>query len=727
VRASNRNGGEVFLLPGILLFLIIIPAMGADSLHMRFVGNWPYGYLITIPRKVDQTRQLLFCGVGGGVYILDISSPSRPHMISEIRTSGEIRDLTYDDNRKLLLLANHFRGLEIWDLSDPMSPHMISNLTDVDTSWSIDISDSYAYLATNYGLEIVDVFDPFHPTIAGRFPFPDWDQYVAVVGSLAFLATPDSGLRIINISDPHRPYEIGHFDSPGHPASLAVDGNFCYLADADEGLAILDITDPTKPVLLSQWKPDPTISSSILYVVVDHEFVYLVAIWDGLFVVDVSDPINPRGIAHLPLGDEQVTELIQYGNFLFLNDYSTGLWVIDVSDPSDPRAAYNYEMPDQVVHLAKRNDYLFAPDYLRGVIRIFDISNPSWPIAVGELPTLFGCLSGTAIDKSYLYLCGLSGDPFVLSFDLTDPINPILIDSCKLTTPGRSKIKIKGDLAYIGGNGGINIIDISDPGQLKFISSCSLPGWVYGLDVYGDYLYSANNTIVENFGLRIVDISDPFHPKEISHYITPDRAFGVAYHQGYVYVADGVSGLRVIDVSDPMEPFEVGSLTLPDAAFDITLDYPYAYIADFEGGVRVIDVSNPYQPQECAYYQNVAGATMHVAVYDRYVYISALFCGIQICENLLIGIERDENERKSGRGLRQNVVRNSIQVVLPKSAEYLTIDIFNSLGQKIRHLTHSSPTGILEISVCDLPSGLYFIKISSSKGKILLEKFIVLR
>ncbi|RKZ20949.1 hypothetical protein DRQ18_05300, partial [bacterium] len=46
---------------------------GFDSLNVTFVGNWPFGpsYAVT----VDTTRNLIFLGSGGGVYVLDGDNP----------------------------------------------------------------------------------------------------------------------------------------------------------------------------------------------------------------------------------------------------------------------------------------------------------------------------------------------------------------------------------------------------------------------------------------------------------------------------------------------------------------------------------------------------------------------------------------------------------------------------------------------------------------------------
>ena len=48
----------------------------ADSLNVRFVGNWPFGACWGV--ELDSTREIGFLGSGGGVYIIDVSNPEDP-------------------------------------------------------------------------------------------------------------------------------------------------------------------------------------------------------------------------------------------------------------------------------------------------------------------------------------------------------------------------------------------------------------------------------------------------------------------------------------------------------------------------------------------------------------------------------------------------------------------------------------------------------------------------
>ena len=73
---------------------------------------------------------------------------------------------------------------------------------------------------------------------------------------------------------------------------------------------------------------------------------------------------------------------------------------------------------------------------------------------------------------------------------------------------------------------------------------------MYDVAVSGNYAYVAGG----DGGLRIIDISNPAAPTEAGFYDTPGDARGVAVAGNYAYVADGKGGLRMIDISNPAAP-----------------------------------------------------------------------------------------------------------------------------------------------------------------------------
>ena len=126
---------------------------GFDSLYVKFVGNWPFGPSFAV--SFDAEGNLVSCGSGGGVYILNISNPLNPQKISEIRSRGVVRGLFYDSGNKRLYIAGGQGGLEIWDITNPSNPVKLGYYFTPGYPYGVYVSGSYAYVVDyNAGLQI---------------------------------------------------------------------------------------------------------------------------------------------------------------------------------------------------------------------------------------------------------------------------------------------------------------------------------------------------------------------------------------------------------------------------------------------------------------------------------------------------------------------------------------------------------------------------------------------
>ncbi len=142
---------------------------GFDSLNVRFVGNWPFGPSYVV--SYDSSRNLVFAGSGGGVYILDVSDPSNPVKLSEkIHTWGIAYSLFYEYNTGRLYIADGTRGLEIWDVSNSSSPQKLGNYWTPGYAYGVYVSGNCAYVADWWtGFRIIDVSDPSSPSEMGFY------------------------------------------------------------------------------------------------------------------------------------------------------------------------------------------------------------------------------------------------------------------------------------------------------------------------------------------------------------------------------------------------------------------------------------------------------------------------------------------------------------------------------------------------------------------------------
>jgi len=136
--------------------------MWFDSLNVRFVGNWPFGtpYAVTL----DTARNFVFCGSGGGVFILDITDPGSPVRVSEkIRTRGRlVRGLFYESSTQRLYIADGYMWKnDIWDVSNPSNPYEVGYYETSDNAAGVAVSGTYVYVADAFnGLQIYEFLPP---------------------------------------------------------------------------------------------------------------------------------------------------------------------------------------------------------------------------------------------------------------------------------------------------------------------------------------------------------------------------------------------------------------------------------------------------------------------------------------------------------------------------------------------------------------------------------------
>ena len=244
---TSLKGGPVRAIDGYLPQDRGIVDSGYDSLNVRFVGNWPFGPSYAV--AVDEERELVYLGSGGGVYILDVSDPGSPVKVSALKTRGIVADFFYDSLAKILYIADLGGGLRVIDVSDPSNPQEVGYCDTPSWANGVYVVGGYAYVVDYDGLRIIDVSDPSDPQEVGYCDTPGWANGVYVVGGYAYVADYD-GLRIIDVSDPSDPQEVGYCNTPswaGWANGVYVVDGYAYVADEGGGLRVIDVSDPSDP------------------------------------------------------------------------------------------------------------------------------------------------------------------------------------------------------------------------------------------------------------------------------------------------------------------------------------------------------------------------------------------------------------------------------------------------------------------------------------------------
>lgn len=202
---------------------------------------------------------------------------------------------------------------------------------------------------------------------------------VLVVGDIAYVMGDNDGLLLFDISDVSNPEYLSMEDtglSSSYTATLAYEDDVIYYP-AQDSLDIINVTDSDNPQLITSLE-----FSSIYDVVVQEGVAFVGAQSDGLVILNVSDPTTPTSIAnYTDIGAKTVSSVYVVGNYAFLS-LGTSYHIVNVTDIQYPTQVSNIDYVGSGVA-----SFVVHDDYLVSQVGIFDVSNVSEPVRIGDFHT----------------------------------------------------------------------------------------------------------------------------------------------------------------------------------------------------------------------------------------------------------------------------------------------------------------------------------------------------
>ncbi len=570
-----------------MLYLGIL--ISADSLNVTYLGGWSFG-----PRalavELDRSRNLLFSGAEGEIFIWDISDPSNPVKLSEFATFGIVNEMSYDSATQKLFVADYNGGLEIWDVSDPAGPYMVGrSYNEQYYPYGVFVRGNYAYVADG-DFSIVDISDPSHPREISRIETTGRTEDVCVIGNYAYLA--GGFVKIVDISDPYNPVLV---DELYIPASKRMEIKDTLLFVSNGWIYVVNVSDPLHPVVLHTFSsPQPVnalyIVENYIYAATDSGFIvidastidsmYVVGSHDlpvrgtdivgtveqvfvttgelyavhtsGVYAFDISQPAFPVELWHYTTSDLFRSMSIS-GNYAYLAAGTTGVYVLDVSNPSSVYQITVYNTPNHAWDVCTEDNYAYVADHNN--LLIIDISDPSNPQQTASISTGDFCFY-VAVKHDTL----LVGGEVIWVIDATNPYGPFIVSQGR----GVSSIEgvgIQDHYGYAFGlYGTVGVYDLSSiPHDTTFfwpISQCDIGGSIVSGSVSDSIAVAVAHARPEG---SIVLLSDPTNIHEISSFTPPLQYPGIydinyaAIQGDKVFIATD-EGIYIYDISDPTNP-----------------------------------------------------------------------------------------------------------------------------------------------------------------------------
>lgn len=286
----------------------------------------------------------------------------------------------------------------------------------------------------------------------------------------------------------------------------------------------------------------------------------------------------------------ETSDVWALGNTAYVGGFGVGTTVkiVDISDPSNPTVVSELPFPSsspQDVKAARIHTRHFHGDMLLvgeegpdGGFSLFDVSDPTTPVPLGGIRIPF-------VHNSYLYQKGnrafvLLAIPFAEVFSGPDPFNPVISDFAIAEITDPANPVIISDWGA-GGDGGFPFGFDGFPGPCDVCRGDAFAA-VFNHDVWANQQGTIAYLSYWDLGLILLDISDPANPTFIGRGIEPPTLGndeGNAHNAvpalggNLVLVGDEDFGpqpwgfLRVFDTGETANPIQIGAFAT-DAALN---------------------------------------------------------------------------------------------------------------------------------------------------------------
>lgn len=561
------------------------------------------GYLDVLGDAEGIAIQGNYAYISGGdtreVYIVDITDPSNPALISTYTSPGSAEHIAVWDD--VLVIANESLRIEFIDISDALNPTLIQASMGQRRYRDIEVKNGYLY-STSYAYSTFTIWDIRSPdsiVALGSVSDVRFGLQIAFHDDLVYLA--DNGLKIIDASDPTDPITLADFEIDEH--SIQSIGVFTganaepHALTTDPGyLSIINIDDPSNPQIMytdDDWIPFPTTQT-----VIEDTTAYMGYRYPGqIKALDLSDPSAPRTIAEYDVRGPVMDFEIDDEGRIYVAAGSGGLQIIEPTTYPSTSTIAEFQAGTRLVivrDLIARNKYLFLAAGSNGLV-IMDIFNMRNPVELSTL-TYSSRIYSVEYKDHYVYL-GTDGIG-IRVIDVRDPYNPIEVGSFP-TQQNNDDLLVVGDYLYaVGRFGWIETYSLKNPAMPEHI------GTYEGVRVHS--FSHANNLLIAtssdffDSGVYILDTQDPANLTLI-HHLEPDfTPIDAVITDEYLYASAGSlgsesSGVHIFDITNIESPVHVNHIHL-DLSTDIDLVENTLYVGDIVTGLRMFDITDGANP-----------------------------------------------------------------------------------------------------------------------------------
>lgn len=302
---------------------------------------------------------------------------------------------------------------------------------------------------------------------------------------------------------------VGACATPGVAWGVFIQGTYAFVADVG-GVTSIDIFSPSSPNVLDFLNQTRCEASGIY---LKDTLGHLNAAFAGpsFTVIDITNPSSLTRVSWVEVpayGGDIPKGIFVIDSLVYFADGSAGFLIINISDLLSPTILCTLDTPGRVIDLFVRDTLAYLAD----------------------------------LDS-------------LLIVNVSDPYNPVIIGHIGIAGGGAYDVWVSGDYAFIteedwfGGQGKVNMVDISDPTAPFLVDQISMAATPYGLFVVSDKIYVAADDWWEppkkqgegradiEGGIRIIHWQEPDSMNLLVTFDTPGRCRDIFMVDSFIYIA----------------------------------------------------------------------------------------------------------------------------------------------------------------------------------------------
>jgi len=379
-----------------------------------------------------------------------------------------------------------------------------------------------------------------------------------------------SSVAIYDVSNPEDITSLGSLDvgSFNDANSLWVSGNTVYVVTTTEGpshLLMFDVTTPDAATLLGDVQFDYSID---IVGSGDHLFIASDAHNGGLYSVNVASAPAQTQIGSAPL-DFGLQDIAVAGTNLYA--VGDGFQIYDITNPLQPQATGSLAVANTTKGITTSGNRAYLANNVLGLV-VVDITNPQQPVELTGL-TLTTSASDIAVSGNYAYVTDNGAGLHIVDIS---GATPALAQTVRVNNA--NAVAIAGNYAFVADGDGLEAVNLTTIGQA--FSEAGVNGVLQGQDVVisGNYAFVVDGS---NGGVAVVDISDPKAMSVVArtvNWTTPER---LVLAGTTLYAVDSAD-ISIIDITNPTRPISIGHIGRGSAgSVGVAVSGSYLFDASF--------------------------------------------------------------------------------------------------------------------------------------------------